>query len=356
MVAIGLAKDPANRFETGERLAEAIADTRDAEVQVAPPVRAFLRDRTRMAQELGLLYIAATYLGAFSHVPLGKIVLPLGALAVASAVRVVRAARRLLTDGYDFDDVCSAISVDSAARHEELGITPLAPAAESYLRTAALQQAFGLVAAGMGAMAVVAGLSDASAIKLVSGGAAVILGLGLLYRAGPMPPKPRRQRLWSGWFDQLWRGRLGGWFFALAGIGARSPGPRARASDAPTEVLLVRSAADLFDALPPAIRAELEPGRKIIEHIHAHIGRLHEREASADRSAAIAALENIRLQLLRLHAGLASPADVTRNLEAARELERRISAILEVEDIAPRSRAAANLSDEAVHDGATSLG
>jgi len=59
------------------------------------------------------------------------------------------------------------------------------------------------------------------------------------------------------------------------------------------------------------------------------------REAASRRASAIAALENIRLQLLRLRSGLASPADLTTDLEAARDVERQISAMIEVNEIAP---------------------
>ncbi len=404
-----LAKEPAQRFSTGEQLAEAIADARGAEVQIAPAVRAFLRDRTRMGQELGLLYAAATYLGGLSHMPFGKIALPLGALAVASVARGFRTARRLLNEGYHFADVRGALLADAAARHEELGLAPLAPADEARLRNAALKRAFGVVSSLMGLGAVIAGLSYGNPIQAVLGGAGLVLGLFLVHSAGPMPAQIRRQRLLGRWLDRLWQGTLGEWFFAAAGASRASvlaavrggsaarraplsnPSPAA-AIGQHTEVLLARSADDLFDALPPDVRVQLEPSRKVIARLREQIATLREREeqlaavlaqagepgepptgggsaferslldrraelandlararrhAASRRASAIAALENIRLQLLRLGAGLASAADLTADLEAARHLERQISAIFEVNEIAPQPRPWTISSDDA---------
>jgi hypothetical protein len=54
------------------------------------------------------------------------------------------------------------------------------------------------------------------------------------------------------------------------------------------------------------------------------------RDVAGRRASAIAALENIRLQLLRLRTGLGSPSDLTADLETARDIERQISALIEV--------------------------
>ena len=91
-----LAKDPANRFATGEALATAIADARGIVMQVAPPVREFLRDRARTGHEVALLYFAFVYLGAFAHIPFVRIAGPLSLLAVASVERLLRTTRRVL--------------------------------------------------------------------------------------------------------------------------------------------------------------------------------------------------------------------------------------------------------------------
>ena len=390
-----LAKDPSQRFATGEQLAEAIADARGAEVQVAPEVRAFLRDRARAGSELALLYFALMYLGAFSHLPFGRIAGPLGVLGIASIARLFRTTRRLISAGHGLGDVRTALQADAVGRREELGIAHLTPSDETRLRTAALTRALGIVSSLMGVGTVIPSLARGRPTPALIGGAAIAVGLFLIHRAGPMPDRVHRQRLLSRWFDQLWQGKLGEWFFALAAPGDtifsrfREPGVKnapiakpapAAAIGAPTEVLLARSADELIASLPPEVRDKLEPSRDVVERLGVHIAKLREREerlaaaiaqagelhatalvgvsgaeqglvdrraeltndleqarreAASRRASAIAALENIRLQLLRLRTGLASPADLTTDLEAARDVERQISAMIEVNEIAP---------------------
>jgi serine/threonine-protein kinase len=391
-----LAKDPAERFATGEELADAITDARGAEVQVAPEVRAFVRDRARTGSEIALLYFALMYLGAFAHLPFGRIAGPLAVLGVASIARLFRTARRLVSAGYGLGDVRTALQADAVGRREELGIAHLTPVDETRLRTAALTRALGIVSSLMGVATVIPSLARGRTTPALIGGAAIAVGLFLIHRAGPMPPRLHRQRLLSRWFDQLWQGKLGEWFFALAApadsissrlrkrLGPKSapntrPAPAA-AIGAPTEVLLARSADELFASLPPEVREQLEPSRDVVERLGAHIAKLREREerlaaaiaqagelhatalvgvsgaeqrlvdrraeltndleqarreAASRRASAIAALENIRLQLLRLRTGVASPADLTTDLDAARDVERQISAMIEVNEIAP---------------------
>ena len=143
--------------------------------------------------------------------------------------------------------------------------------------------------------------------------------------------------------------------------------------------MLARAAEGLFDTLPPVVRAQLGAGRGVIERLRAQIAALRQREeqleaalaqagdphattaspglantpqtlldrrieltkdlerarrdAATRRASAVAALENIRLQLLRLRTGLGSSADLTADLQAAHEIERQINAIIEVNEI-----------------------
>ena len=391
-----LAKDPSDRFATGEQLADAIADARGAEVQIAPAVRAFLRDRTRAGAELALLYFAVMYLSAFAHLPFGRVAGPLALLGIASVARLFRTGRRLVSSGYGFEDVRTALQAESASRREEMGIAHLTPADEMRLRTAALTRAFGIVSTLMGVGTVIPSLLRGRTTPALFGGAAIVVGLFLIRRSGPMPPRQQRRGQLSRWFDQLWQGKMGEWFFRAAEapvgslfrrLGGRSGATRPALATAPsvpaaashTEVLLARAADDLFDALPPNVRTQLGPGIEIVEQLREHIAALRQREeqlgaalaqagqlratsapgipgsatqslidrgaelvndlerarqhAASRRAAAIAALENIRLQLLRLRTGLATPADLTADLDAARDLERQISAIVEVNEI-----------------------
>ena len=327
-----LAKNPADRFATGEEMADVIGDARAANVEIAPMVRAFLRDRTRMGYEVGLLYTAVLVLGAFTHEPFVRAAGPLSLLAIASVVRLFYTARGLLAAGHSFEDVRVALQLEAAAQQAERVIPN---------RTT-----------------------------------------GALWRQAAL----------SRWLDRLWQGRMGRWFFkAAALLGPTGRGRRRDAVDdgrapaenalgtldvvAPTEVALLRASEDLFDALPREVRAQLGDGRTVIGRLRGRIAALRtreeefaaaiaqagqsyassggttaavgqalvdrraeltntlenaRREAASERVLAVAALENIHLQLLRLRTGLATPAQLTADFEAAQAVERQISGMIEV--------------------------
>ena len=149
-----LAKDPSDRFATGEQLAEAIADARGASVQIAPAVREFLRDRTRTGHDVALLYFAVLYLGGFGHLPFVPVAGPLSLMAAGSVVRLFQTARRLLRAGYNFDDVRIALQVEIDVRREEIGLT--------HADEVRLRRATRLQMVGVGA--VVAGLASRSLV------------------------------------------------------------------------------------------------------------------------------------------------------------------------------------------------
>jgi serine/threonine-protein kinase len=388
-----LAKDPANRFATGEQLAEAIADARGADIQTAPVVRGFLRDRARAGHEIALLYSVGLYLGAIAHLPLVRAAGPLGLLAVASVVRLFQTARRLMRAGYGFDDVRIALGQEADARREEFGITAEEDARLQQDGRSRVARAGAFVT---GLLIVPIGVKAGNVALSVLGAASAIAGVVLIIRTNAGVPRQQRQGLIGRWFDRLWQGRLGKWFFALADptdeslfvrLRRRLDGKRAPAGSilpapavsAHTEVLLARAAEDLFDALPPAARSQLSAGRGVVGRLRAQIATLRRREeqleatlaqagdpgatasspglagigqtlierrveltneleharreTAARRASAVAALQNIRLQLLRIRAGLGSPADLTADLDAAREIERQISAIIEVNAI-----------------------
>jgi hypothetical protein len=384
-----LAKDPSNRFATGEQLAEAIANARAADVQIAPAVRGFLRDRTRTGHEIALLYFALLYLGAFAHVSFVRLAGPLSLLAVGSVVRLFQTARRLLRAGHTFDDVRIALEADADVRREEAGITA---ADETWLQRSWKYRIAGTGAIVTGMLVVPAAIHVASIPLAILGIASLIGGLVLMRRAAVGVPRYQRQTQVGRWFDRLWQGRMGEWFFALARErdgsmfarlrrlfgGKRLPAPRTALSGlvvAPTEVVLARAAEDLFDALPLIVGTDFASGRGVIERLRAQVAALRRREEQLEaalaqagdphasgsspdlaataqtlverrieltnqldvarrdtarrRASAVAAMENIRLQLLLLRAGLGSRADLTADLDAAHEVERQINALID---------------------------
>ena len=199
----------------------------------------------------------------------------------------------------------------------------------------------------------------------------VVVGRALAGRAIRLWPGTRH-----GW-ARLWRGHLGRWFFQAAGIGLgkkRRPGPAAK----PTEAMVAGAAAGLFGSLPSEYQARLEELPALVRRLEAAAGALRGRGNELERalvsigtirvtldrgegneseftddgsvqahrlraardldsaralvesrlSSTMAALENLRLGLLRLQAGVGSPDELTADLKAAREIGREVQALL----------------------------
>jgi serine/threonine-protein kinase len=161
----------------------------------------------------------------------------------------------------------------------------------------------------------------------------------------------------------IWNSRLGEW-------AARLLTPKHRTTVAeldyrPTEMALSVAASELFAALPASYREHMPDLPKVVERLEAHaaasrarveemnammaLGGGHSQSAPANLVAArdaakreladaVASLEAVRLDLLRLHGGAVDLRPITTVLEAARELgeqlDRLNDAQREVDEIA----------------------
>jgi serine/threonine-protein kinase len=149
---------------------------------------------------------------------------------------------------------------------------------------------------------------------------------------------PERLREWwrTGIRDRLWGGRLGAWLAKRLGAPEKSRAIGTGAFRA-TEVALGVAAVDLFNALPASHRDELRELPAVIEALEARAAAARaEIDALASAPAAqgdvlavrrdaakkqlgetVAALEGIRIDLLRLHAGSTDLQPITTLLNAA---------------------------------------
>ena len=145
------------------------------------------------------------------------------------------------------------------------------------------------------------------------------------------------RRLNNLWL-RLWAGRVGRWFFRLAGTGVKAPERRAIASADATELVLGRSVLAVYAALPDAERKQAPDVPEVVERLEREAEALRAGGQTGERLAeTVAALENLRLALLKLRAGTGSVGDLTAWLERAREIgevvDRRIAAGREVNDL-----------------------
>ncbi|MGH7569564.1 MAG: protein kinase domain-containing protein [Gemmatimonadales bacterium] len=352
-----LAKAPAERFQSGEEFAEALGRSLETRRDLPIPVRVFLtEDSAQLRGQLMAPWLAAAFLvpaglgllvdAVFSGtVPamfrygILAIGLGFGATAlIAPLVWELRRLRRLLGAGYKREDLVHGLTGELERRREEQEFLSGPGGGSTRWERLMTRKAYGSLGlaslCGVAAFIVpypavlgVFGLFGLScAVAVVSGMAAVAAGR-------------RRLGVAEEGRIKFWRGRIGRWLFKLAGLGMqRTVPPPLPAGDRPTEMALGLAALDLFEALPRETRAALPDLPAVVRGLEDEARRLRKaaedsgpaREAAQRRrGAALAALETIRLDLLRLHGGVGRVDSLTANLSAAREVGEQVDRLLQ---------------------------
>ena len=126
-----LLKEPGQRWATGEALAEAVAEAAGPAMEIPPQVRSLLRLVRQGAAFLAILGAGIgpvlsvatdlqrflTTLPWFAKLYLGLMVF---AVLVGYPIELIKAARRILKDGYDAEHVRQGMTAEANARLEEL--------------------------------------------------------------------------------------------------------------------------------------------------------------------------------------------------------------------------------------------
>jgi serine/threonine-protein kinase len=376
-----LARDPAQRFPDGEALAAALAPAPEQRSALPPTLRAWVAARNP------LLVPFAGWSAGFSVLTLGNVfanvtgnpgsswwdVVVLGSLASAPLVPVVgfhlNQARRQFRAGHTLADLRSALEV---ARRERSDADALAREDEDTLSHRVLR----LATAGSATwLAVTFGLALAGVIHENRMSIAWVLvpllstlGFGAASNALGVQFVPARLREWwqTGVRERLWNSRAGEWLARRLGAPERSRAVGGGVFRA-TEAALGVAAGELFAALPKGYREQLAELPATVAALEARAAEARaevdvlaalaasgnadaeslaarRERAAAQLAASVAALEGIRLDLLRLHAGADDLAPLTTLMDAARaareEIGRLAEAQREVDDVVGRRRAA----------------
>jgi serine/threonine-protein kinase len=178
-------------------------------------------------------------------------------------------------------------------------------------------------------------------------------------------------RAWwqTGIRERLWKSRIGEWIARRLGAPERSRAIGGSVFRA-TEAALGVAASELFAALPKAYREELADLPAMVSALearaaearaeidvvaalagtgatNAEVLQARRDSASANLTKSVAALEGIRLDLLRLHAGASDLAPLTTLIGEARvlseDIQRLADAQREVEDATMRASARPDL-------------
>jgi serine/threonine-protein kinase len=360
-----LAKDPANRFAGGEELVEALGRSLSLQPEIPAALRAFisdLRERFRGTEVLGALVVSYFGMAVWSSLqaePLA-ILISGGVAALLTAgpfAALARMARRLLRSGYGHSDLVAAMRHDLERRKEELAAQSSEP--RWFDRVALLVTRGGV--ATMGVATLVLLFATDPAVGSTAASLAFLSGIAAMLAAPVAATRLSRGRKLPGrWWLKFWESRAGEWLFRLAGLGLERPqgvGATFRA----TEIAIGLAADRLYEELPEEVRESLRELPSVVralevdaEKVRARVAELTAlmdevdtglgrpatapaggadtreslardlraaRDAGAARLAEIlAALEAIRLGLLRLHAGTGGVTGLTSDLGAARAL------------------------------------
>ena len=328
-----LAKDPAARWTSAEELATALRAIGGMGIDVAPMVRAFIRDADDVRGEvetamavgvaslLSLLVIRTVGTGndlaAAFDVIIGS-ALYIGTAASMTGLAAWRVwqlaakTRRLLRDGYAHSAVKSALA-SREREYVELSGEPARPT----LRVLA-----GGLAATVASLVLVHAPEWWGVVGITASIVAPAVTIRHLIRASETT---------RTWWSRLMRGAIGERFFRIAGVGIqRRRGGAIPAAGEPTSVALGSVVGALFDALSTHQRKQFSQLPALVSNLERAADEARRLAPGPERdervAVAVAALETLRLDLLRLHAAGGPADDLTRDLEAAARIGDEIAA------------------------------
>jgi len=372
-----LAPDPAGRFADGEALAAALTPSPDARSVLPPPLRAWLAAQNPLA----LPYLG--WSAGFSVLTLGNIyaniirnpgsspgdvalLLTIASLPIFPIVGFhINQARKQFRAGYTLADLRTALQVAQKERNEGAALTR---ESEQSVALKALQ--LGTIAS-VSWLAVTVGLlmlgtihENRTAIAWIFSPILSTMLLGAVSNALDVQFVPTKIRNWwqTGIRERLWNSSIGEWLARRLGAPEQS---RAVGGGVfrPTEAALSLAASELFAALPETYRVELFELPSIVAALEARAAEARaevdvvaalarpgsddtavlerrRQTASANLAASVGALERIRLDLLKLHAGAGDLKPLTTLIEEAhlisQEVTRLAQAEQEVEDAIER--------------------
>ncbi|HET9011354.1 MAG TPA: protein kinase [Gemmatimonadaceae bacterium] len=366
-----LAKDPVRRYRGAEAFAEAIDLAFEHAREIPAALRVWISQGERelparlalvgMSAAVGVPLVIATMNSWFY-------LLPMSIATGVSFIPTVMRLRRVLRDGYHVDDLHAALKEHALLRSEEIEY-------ERSQRSALTQNIMKVIFAG----SVGAGLTLARLVATAPSTGHVAYGyaLGLMISLSMLTLSSvsligdflrlRLSARLAATSISFWKSRWGTRLARFAGIGLKTADRPALGMPLLTEVALGRATDHLFQALPKAARRELAalPGtvrrlgddagalRESIDALDAQLAAFDrgddgladaERTRVADElrsaraqaverlAATVAAIENIRLDLLRLQMGSTGIESVTASLDAARRIGQQISEALDAQE------------------------
>src|SRR5436309_8377095 len=358
---------PAGTSVPADQLTRALEQRRELPLAL----RVFVKRGARFDDAGALLYPFVLLGAVVAASPITSVALGyglfVGGITLVPAAVLIQRARRLLKAGFDHGDLEVAFKAElDRDREERAGGQRLGPSwLERIFKSIGLG---GFISAGL----------HLSVVPLLVGvfvpEAAVIgFGVGMWGMTGALILLQRRRDVDTEFWGKVWAGGIGRWLFKLARAITPSRALPASLTHRPTELALGMAAEQLYESLPKETRNQLRDLPDVVHRLEqdaqkmrARLEELQEALADADQRVsadpaiaarhdrivadltaerdlvqqrlrdAVAALETIRLNLLRLHAGTGTVQSLTTDLGLAREIAgeigRHVEGLREVEE------------------------
>ena len=358
-----LRKEPDARFADGGAIADALAHDTAVDRAIPVPLRVFVKRLRALIQSafatsiLVSMFAAPQIMVLSDSGALGLVVVLTAGLALIGGTHLgslAYEARKVLKAGHTLEDTRLALELDVARRNEELRF-------EVGDRRVVSLVGVGALVAGVGAVGV-GGILGAPVFLASLGGLAILIGSVATLRKVVRGVKTAE--LAGKGLLKILGGRVGEWVFKLGGLGLRDAAPVGIGAYRPTEMAIGLAANKLFEELPKETRRELAglpdtvqkleedvralrvqvkelnsvlaeigddpaaPGGEARERVRADVEATRD-EAEARLRNAVTALEQVRLGLLRIHAGERVLQNVTMELRAAKDLSDDMANLLE---------------------------
>jgi serine/threonine-protein kinase len=275
-----------------------------------------------------LLELLVDGLRSFGHFDVvAALVVALTAPMTLWSVARLSELRRVLAAGFSRRDLVAALRQAAHARDADATDQGSAPFGTGLDRGMRYLAAAGLVGGG-GVLAALIATDPSGVIEPIAAAYSVLASWVAASKVMPGGPGSFKRRVFA-WRARFWESRLGRLIAKAAGRALPAGASPEALANRPTEFALGGAADALYDALP-------EDQRKQFPEVMGIVRRLESR-AQAERAAgddaalaeAVTALENIRLDLLRLGAGIAARPGVTEDLDAARRIGAGVDAALD---------------------------
>ncbi len=386
-----LAKEPLRRYRNAESFAEAIDLAFEHAREIPAPLRVWISQGEKETAPRAMFMMIGTGMGSTMAIvqnSFWSFPIPFLLLAAISYFPMLGRLRRVLREGYRVDDLAAALREHGLVKSEELAyernlVSPwLGPT---------MRVTFGASLGGAALFGYLATRAAAAADPLGWHAPDLFFGLGAfaslvaltLSGVGLAGELVRFRLAASAAAVQIrfWKSRWAARLAKAVGVGLTAPERPAVGMPMLTEVALGRATDHLFEALPRASRRELAALPGIVRRLEEDATKLRQtlvvvddqltvferggtggRESTLDASlatnseyamqraavegelrgvrriaaerlaATVAALENIRLDLLRLRLGGTGLESVTSSLEAARQVGEQIGDVVAAQD------------------------